>query len=178
MSKNTRNRILSTMADQRSPAVCPPSSVANHQKRLSWDTKYMKTNFQTLIWTDEARATLDGPGGWGRVWLLKTQVLSRGTDAHKVVVEWWFELESSVMELLDLCKLLNGLKINSVTYCTFLNENFIPWLISLDDAIKDSIIFRWDNALNHKTSLHQGLAGKCGHYRRVTHELASSESRF
>ena len=54
VSKRTHNRILNNMADQQSLAVCPPLSDINCQKRLFWATKYLKTNFQTVIWTDEA----------------------------------------------------------------------------------------------------------------------------
>ena len=54
VSKRTHNRILNNMADQQSQAVCLPLSDINCQKRLFWATKYLKTNFQTVIWTDEA----------------------------------------------------------------------------------------------------------------------------
>ena len=49
VSKRTRNLILNNMADQRSPAVCPSLSDINCQKRLFWATKYLKTDFQTVI---------------------------------------------------------------------------------------------------------------------------------
>ena len=45
---------------------CPPLSETNTKKRLSWATKYSKAQFQTVLWTDEARAMLDGPDGWSK----------------------------------------------------------------------------------------------------------------
>ncbi|CAI9583104.1 unnamed protein product, partial [Staurois parvus] len=39
-------------------------------KRLHWAEKYMKTNFQTVLFTDECHATLDGPDGWSSGWLV------------------------------------------------------------------------------------------------------------
>ena len=41
------------------------------------------------------------------------------------------------------------LKMNSANYCTFLDENFMPWLNSQDFGIKESIIFQQDNAPSH-----------------------------
>ena len=71
ISKRTRNRILKRMSDQRAPTKCPPLSDINCQKRLAWATKYLKTDFRNVLWTDETRATLDGPDGWTKGWLLK-----------------------------------------------------------------------------------------------------------
>ena len=71
VSKRTRNRVLKKIAVHRSPSKCPPLSEANRQKRLAWAPKYLKIDFQSVLWTDESRATLDGPDGWCRGWLMK-----------------------------------------------------------------------------------------------------------
>ena len=38
--------------------------------RLDWAKSSMKTNFENVLFTDESRATLDGPDGWMSGWLL------------------------------------------------------------------------------------------------------------
>ena len=37
---------------------------------LDWAKSYKKTNFENVLFTDEFRATLDGPDGWMSGWLL------------------------------------------------------------------------------------------------------------
>lgn len=44
--------------------------VAVKQKQLQWAQKYMRTNFETVLFTDECRATLDGLDGWSSGWLV------------------------------------------------------------------------------------------------------------
>lgn len=48
----------------------PPLTNALKQKWLQWAQTYMKTNFQTVLFTDECRATLDGQDGWSSGWLV------------------------------------------------------------------------------------------------------------
>ena len=56
----------------------------------------------------------------------------------------------------------DGLKMNSGNYCTFLHENFMPWLISQDEDIKESIIFQQDNAPSHACRFAKGWLSRVG----------------
>ena len=59
-------------------AVSQPSlSKAHKEKYLQWAYKYMKTNFQTAVFTDKCRATLDpGPDGCSSGWLVNGHPVS------------------------------------------------------------------------------------------------------
>ncbi len=67
--KSTRNRILGVIAKVRTAKKRPPLSSLNKAKRLTWAKKNMKVNFNDVMFTDECRATLDGPDGFSRGWL-------------------------------------------------------------------------------------------------------------
>ena len=119
VSKRTRNRILGKMANQRSPAVCPPLSEINRKKRVSWAEKYLYANFQTVIWTDEARATLDGPEGWSRGWLMKCKTLRLRFKRQQggAGVMFWSGIIGN--ELIGPFLVPDGLKMDSANYCAF-----------------------------------------------------------
>ncbi len=61
--QTSRCRILQKPAVVHKPTIRPPLTNAHKQKRLQWAHTYMKTNFQTDLFTDECCATLDGPDG-------------------------------------------------------------------------------------------------------------------
>ena len=156
ISKRSRNRILKDIADQRSPTKCPPLSDVNRQKRLTWAKKYLKTDFQSVLWTDEARATLDGPDGWCKGWLLKgarPRLRYRRQQGGGGVMIWAGIIGSNIVGPFLVPE---GVKMNSVNYCSFLEENLLPWLNSQDGATQRNLIVQQDNAPSHASRYTKG----------------------
>ena len=71
IARTTRCRILNTVAKPVKPSIHLPLTARHRNRRLEWAKKYAKTDFQTVLSIDECRATLDGPDGWCRGWLVK-----------------------------------------------------------------------------------------------------------
>uniref|UniRef100_A0AAR2KR07 Uncharacterized protein n=1 Tax=Pygocentrus nattereri TaxID=42514 RepID=A0AAR2KR07_PYGNA len=68
--RTSRCRILQRLAVLYEPTIRPPLTSAHKQKWLQLAQTYMKTNFQTVLFTNECCATLDGPDGWSSGWLV------------------------------------------------------------------------------------------------------------
>ena len=62
-SKSTRCHILKSMSKCGKPVARPPLKCIHRELRLKWAENNMKVNFENVIFTDECRATLDGPNG-------------------------------------------------------------------------------------------------------------------
>jgi len=67
-SRSSRCRVLRKIGCIAKAKKIPPLSKENITKRLNWARNNMKTNFSDVIFTDECRATLDGPDGFARGW--------------------------------------------------------------------------------------------------------------
>ena len=68
--RQTRCTALNKLGKVVKPKARPHIMERNKAKRVSWATKYMKVDFSKVIFTDECRASLDGPGGWSKGWIL------------------------------------------------------------------------------------------------------------
>ena len=73
IGKNLRCETLKKLATVKNAEKMPPILPRHEKQHLAWGRKYMKLNFNNVIFTDEMRATLDGPDGWRRGWVLKGQ---------------------------------------------------------------------------------------------------------
>ena len=146
--RTSRCRILQRFAVVHKPTIRPPLSNAHKQKGLQWAQKHMKTNFQTVLFTDECRATLDGPDGWSSGWLV---------DGHHVPTRLRHQQGGGVMfwagimgrELVGPFRVPEGVKITSAKYIEFLTDHFLLWYKKKNRAFCSKIIFMHDNAPSH-----------------------------
>ena len=147
--RTTRCRVLQRFAAVRKPSCQPPLSTAHKQKRLQWAKQYMKTDFKTVLFTDECRATLDGPDGWSGGWLVDghpMQTKLRRQQGGGGVMFW-----AGIMgrEIVGPFRIPEGVKMTSIMYVEFLKQHFLPWFKKKNRAFRSKIIFMHDNALSH-----------------------------
>ena len=112
----------------------------------------MKQNFGDVLWTDECRATLDCPDGWARDWVLKgrqAQHCMRRQQGGGDFMFWAGLLGNTIVRPF---KVPQGVKINSVNYCSFLSENFLPCYEQQLDDRKNTLVFMQDNAPSHASA--------------------------
>ena len=70
VGKTTRCKVLQSIGRAISPKKRPLLTKVHKAKRVEWAERYHKANFSNVIFTDECRATLDGPDGWAGGWVL------------------------------------------------------------------------------------------------------------
>ena len=127
ISRTTRCRVMKSIAKVKKASIKPPLNKKHKEKRMNWAKKYLKTDFSKVIFTDECRATLDGPDGWARGWVAKgqpTPTRIRRQQSGGGVMFWAAILDK---DLIGPFRVPDGVKINSVGYCEFLQKCFIPW---------------------------------------------------
>ena len=141
--RTSRCHIHQTVAKNVKPNIRPPLNSRHKAKRVEWARQYMKVDFQTVLFTDECRATLDGPDGWCRGWLVNGT--TKPTRARRQQggggVMFWAALIGK--EVVGPFRVPDGLKMNAQSYTQFLKENLLP------AAFKKKIIFMQDNAPSH-----------------------------
>lgn len=149
ISKSSRCTILKKLARVAKASREPPLSSKNKVKRMNWGRRYMKTDFSKTIFTDECRATLDGPDGWRRGWVLDTMevpVIMRRQQGGGGVMFWAAIVDN---RLVGPFKVESNVKMNSETYSAFLDEYFFKWYKKQTRAFKLNCMFMHDNAPAH-----------------------------
>jgi len=155
ISKTTRNVYLQKIGNIRKMKNSPVLTSIHKMKRIDWARKFIKQDFHKVIWSDECRATLDGPDGWSKGWLLTDmEALHRfKRQQGGGGVMFWAAIIKD--EIIGPFRLQKGVKINSITYCEFLKTNFLPWLRNRND--KNELIFMHDNAPAHSSRYTKGF---------------------
>uniref|UniRef100_A0AAY4C5V1 Oxysterol-binding protein n=1 Tax=Denticeps clupeoides TaxID=299321 RepID=A0AAY4C5V1_9TELE len=147
---DTRCAILSDMAKVRKAERRPPLKKTHKLKRQDWAKKYLKTDFSKVLWTDEMRVSIDGPDGWARGWIGKGQrapVRLRRQQGGGGVLVWAGIIKD---DLVGPFRVEDGVKLNSQTYCQFLEDTFFKqWYRKKSASFKKNMVFMQDNAPSH-----------------------------
>ena len=149
LCRTTRCSILNTIGTVKSALKQPPLKPHHKVARLDWAKSYMKVDFSRVMFTDECRATLDGPDGFARGWVVFKQSppirLRRQQGGGGVM--FWAALHGE--NLIGPFRLENGIKMNSATYTAFLNDKVLPVITSMPRSSRQNLIFMQDNAPSH-----------------------------
>ena len=147
--KTTRNRILRTISKVRSPEKKPPLTQRHMRLRVEWARSYMKQDMKCVLFTDETRATLDGPDGWSKGWVGFEGKLHHRFQRHQGGggVMLWAGIVNN--ELVGPIMVREGVKINSANYCALLDEVLVPWLQNQTLDRRKKLVFMQDNAPSH-----------------------------
>ena len=68
--RTSRWRIIQVLAELKSEIKKPSLTMNHKERRVEFAVIYMKQDFDKVMFTDECRATLDGPDGFSRGWVL------------------------------------------------------------------------------------------------------------
>ena len=148
-SRQTRCNVQNVIARNIKPIARPVLNNTYKKKRVNWAKNYMKTAFQNVLFTDEARATLDGPDGWAKVWNplgAPTPHRFRRQQGGGGAMFWAGIIGK---ELVGPFRVPEAVKLASKSYTAFLNEHLTPWVDDLPLARRRNLIFMHDNAPSH-----------------------------
>ena len=109
----------------------------------------MKSDMKYVLFTDESRATLDGPDGWTKGWVIngdQAPVRRRRQQGGGGVMIWAGIIGD---ELIGPVRVPQGVKLSSATYCQFLKNVLEPWLEEVPLTRLKKIVFMHDNAPCH-----------------------------
>jgi len=146
--KTTRCRILKSSFVFKNATCRPPLSEINKSKRIKWAKKYLKTDFSTVLFTDECRVSKDGPDSFGRGWSFPgVQKFRWRRQQGGGGVMFWAGILND--KLIGPFRVPDGVKLDSKGYCDFLRTNLLPVLEDLPITVWNNFIFQQDNAPSH-----------------------------
>ena len=128
-----------------------------------------------ILFTDENRATLDGPDSWSNGWVYF------GNDRHQSLRRQW--QSGGVMlwagtireRLVGPIRVPEGVKMIATAECNLLNEVLIPWLDDIPLSLLRSHVFIRDNAPSHSSRVTQVFLGSYGIQDWVATSLSGSQ---
>ncbi|KAI3358234.1 hypothetical protein L3Q82_003229 [Scortum barcoo] len=131
------------MAKVREAETRPPLNKTRKFKHHDWAKKYLKTDFSKVLWTDEMRVTLDGPDGWPVAESAMMSTLTQTPARWRWVLVWAGIIKD---ELVGPFQVEDGLRLNSQTYCQFLEDTFSQSYKEKSASFKKTMIFMQDKA--------------------------------
>ena len=148
-SRTSRCRTIQVLAEMKSAIKKPPLTMNYKERGVEFAVKYMKQDFNKVRFSDECRATLDGPDGFSRGWVLNKlniPVRLRRQEGREGVMFWAAILGS---KLIGPFKLPDSKKMAAFTYTEFLEQNLIPEIHLLEPGLQNKFVFMHDNAPSH-----------------------------
>ena len=100
-----------------------------------------------VLFTDESRATLDGPDGWAKGWVIngdQAPVRRRRPQGGGGVMIWAGIIGDELIG-----RVPQGVKLSSATYCQFLKNVLEAWLEEVPLTRLKKVVFMHDNVPCH-----------------------------
>lgn len=147
--KSTRNKVLHEMGQNVSPVKMPPMNAKHREKRVQWAKKYIKLPTKYILFTDESRATMDGPDNWSKGWVLfgrQRHTRIRRQQGGGGIMIWAGIINNQVV---GPVRVPEGVKLTSVAYCNLLESVLMEWLDNVPLSLRKKIVFMHDNAPSH-----------------------------
>ena len=142
-------RIIQVLAEMKSAVKKPPLTMNHTERRVEFAAEYMKQDFDKVRFPDECRATLDGPDGFSRGWVLnkldipvrlRRQQGGRGAMFCAAIIG---------SKLIGPFKVPDGVIMAAFTYTEFLEQNLILELHLLEPGLQNNFVFMHDKAPSH-----------------------------
>ena len=147
-----QDAIFSRLAKCGKANIRHPLKDKHKKKRPAWAQKYMKLPFKYVLFTNECRASLDGPNCWPRGWFSvehgRPHLRCQQGGSSDI---FWVGIVGN--ELVGPFRVEDGIKMTAIVYIDFLKKNFDPWHKSKNLAFCKKFVFMHDNAPLHAAQL-------------------------